>query len=499
MELSRGKRRGLKSLLFIFTFQVKATDSDPGEFGRVSYSFVNDVGREKFSIDANGQIRTSEKLDREDPSNQDVVLTVSAQDAGGYVSYATVQLSLLDDNDNAPHFYATEYRASVKSSVAEGFLVTQVQAYDPDDGTNARITYSIYSDSHVPVTDLLEIDPDSGWIVTKGTFGHLINSVLYFFVKAEDGGHPARHSLVSVYVHVISPVASNPSFLQHHYKFSIPEDTPVGTAIGIVRLKTPREYASISAVFSLVNGAMEKYNQDGVFVVEKDSGLIKLNKPLDHELIKEYHFKATATVQQTKLDSVASVDVEVKVLDLNDNKPEFVTETYEATVMEGLPLATKILQVQALDSDSGVNGQVRYSLGDLIQSESDSETLPNTFSIDSKSGWISTLKDLDHERSSSYVFTVVASDFGETVSFSGTTTLTVVVTDVNDNPPRFLEERYFGSVQESSAPGEVVAALNTRDDDSSAVNRQVSYHITGEQQPCFCLCTGSRIAFNPLT
>lgn len=462
-------------------------------FGRVSYSFVNDDGRDKFSIDANGQIITAEKLDREDPGNKDLVLMVSARDAGGYVSYATVRVSLLDDNDDAPHFCATEYRASVKSNVAEGFLVTQVQADDPDDGPNARITYSIYSDSHIPVTDILEIDPDNGWIVTKGTFGHLINSVLYFFVKAEDGGHPARHSLVSVYVHVISPGAFNPSFLQHHYEFSVPEDTPVGTAVGMVRLKTPHGYASFSAVFSLINGAMEKYNQGGVFVVEKDTGLIKLNKPLDHELIKQYYFKATATIQQTKLDSVTSVDVEIKVLDLNDNKPEFLTKTYEATVMEGVPLSTKILQVQAQDSDSGINAQVRYSLGGLIQSGSDTETLLNSFSIDSKSGWISTLKDLDHEMSSSYVFTVVASDYGEIVSFSVTTTVTVVVADVNDNPPRFLEQHYFGSVQESSPPGEVVAALNTRDDDSSAANRQVTYHITGEHQLCFSLCTGTII------
>lgn len=462
-------------------------------FGRVSYSFVNDDGRDKFSIDANGQIITAEKLDREDPGNKDLVLMVSARDAGGYVSYATVRVSLLDDNDDAPHFCATEYRASVKSNVAEGFLVTQVQADDPDDGPNARITYSIYSDSHIPVTDILEIDPDNGWIVTKGTFGHLINSVLYFFVKAEDGGHPARHSLVSVYIHVISPGAFHPSFLQHHYEFSVPEDTPVGTAVGMVRLKTPHGYASFSAVFSLINGAMEKYNQGKVFVVEKDTGLIKLNKPLDHELIKQYYFKATATIQQTKLDSVTSVDVEIKVLDLNDNKPEFLTKTYEATVMEGVPLSTKILQVQAQDSDSGINAQVRYSLGDLIQSGSDTETLLNSFSIDSKSGWISTLKDLDHEMRSSYVFTVVASDYGEIVSFSVTTTVTVVVADVNDNPPRFLEQHYFGSVQESSPPGEVVAALNTKDDDSSAANRQVTYHITGEHQLCFSFCTGTII------
>lgn len=473
---------------FFYSFQVKATDADPGVFGHITYSFVNDVGKDQFSIDASGQIITVEKLDREDPANKDIVLTVAAQDSGGRVSYSTVQVTLLDDNDNVPHFRATEYRASVKSDVAKGFLVTQIQAYDPDDGTNAKVTYSLYSEAHVPVVDILEIDPDNGWMVTKGSFSHLRNSVLSFFVKAVDGGNPVRHSLVSVYIHVLSPDAVIPSFSQHQYLFSMLEDTPIGSAIGAVRLNTPPGYASLSATFALVNGETGENNQDGVFLVEKDTGVIKLDKPLDHEVIKGYHFKVTGTVQQAKLDSVTSVDVEVKVLDLNDNKPAFEANSYEATVMEGMSVGTRIIQVQALDPDAGANGQVTYSLGALIQSEEDLDTLIGTFSIDSNTGWISTHKDLDHESNPSYTFTVVASDLGETLSLSSTTTVTVSVSDINDNPPRFLEQHYFGSVQESDPPGEVVAVLNTRDDDSSAVNRQVSYHITGECSVFGCYC-----------
>ncbi|XP_076590813.1 protocadherin Fat 3-like isoform X11 [Chaetodon auriga] len=461
------------------TTLVKATDADPGVFGHIMYSFVNDMGKDQFSIDASGQITIVEKLDREDPANKDIVLTVAAQDSGGSVSYCTVQVTLMDDNDNVPRFLATEYRTSVKSDVAKGFLVMQIQAYDPDDGTNAKVTYSIYSEAHVPVADILEIDPDNGWMVTKGSFSHLRNSVLSFFVKAVDGGSPVRHSLVSVYIHVLSPDAFIPSFGQHQYLFSMPEDTAIGTAIGAVRLNTPPGYASLSATFALVNGETGENNQDGVFVVEKDTGFIKLDKPLDHEMIKGYHFKVTATVQQAKLDSVTSVDVEIKVLDLNDNKPAFEANLYEATVMEGMSVGTRIIQVQAQDPDSGGNGQVTYSLGALIQSEGDADTLIGTFSIDSNTGWISTQKDLDHETNPSYTFTVVASDLGETLSLSSTTTVTVAVSDINDNPPKFLEQHYFGSVQESDPPGEVVAVLNTRDDDSSAVNRQVSYHITG--------------------
>ncbi|XP_017287650.1 protocadherin Fat 3a isoform X2 [Kryptolebias marmoratus] len=459
--------------------QVKATDADPGMFGHITYSFVNDVGNDQFGIDAIGQISTTEKLDREDPSNKDIVLTVAAQDSGGRVSYCTIQLILLDDNDNAPRFSATEYRASLKYDVIQGFLITQIQARDPDYGTNAKVMFSLYSEAHVPVADILEIDPDSGWMVTKGSFSHLRNSVLSFFVKAVDGGNPVRHSLVPVYIHVLSPDAFVPFFSQHYYIFNIPENTPIGSVIGTVHLNIPPEYTLISVTFAIVNGETGENNQDGVFIVEKDTGAIKLDKPLDHEVIKGFYFKIIATAQQTKLDSVTSVDVEVKVLDLNDNKPAFEANSYVTTVMEGMTVGTKIIQVKAQDPDSGANGQVTYSLGTSIQPEERSDTLVHTFSIDSNTGWIFTRKELDHETNPTYTFTVVASDLGETLSLSSTTTVTVAVSDINDNPPRFMESHYFSSVQESSPPGEVVAMLNTRDDDSSAVNRHVSYLITG--------------------
>uniref|UniRef100_A0A8K9WW54 FAT atypical cadherin 3a n=1 Tax=Oncorhynchus mykiss TaxID=8022 RepID=A0A8K9WW54_ONCMY len=459
--------------------QVRATDADPGVFGQITYSFINDVGKDQFSVDANGQITTLEKLDREDPANKNIFLMVAAQDGGGRASYCTVRVSLVDDNDNVPRFRAVEYRASVKSDVGKGFLVTQIQAYDPDDGANSKVTYSLYSEAHVPVVDILEIDPDNGWMVTKGSFSHLRNSVLSFFVKAVDGGIPVKHSLVSVYIHVLAPDALISSFTQPQFSFTVPEDTPIGAALGSVRLITPPGYASLPVTFALVNGETGENNLEGVLVVDRDTGVIKLDKPLDHEVITSFHFKVTATVQQAKLDSVTSVDVEVKVLDVNDNKPAFESNSYEATVMEGMPIGTIIIQVQALDPDSGANGQVTYNLGTLAQSEGEPDQSTETFTIDSNTGWISTLKELDHEMCPSYTFLVVASDLGEALTLSSTSTLTLAVSDINDNPPSFLDERYLGSVRESDPPGEVVAVLNTRDDDSSAVNRQVSYHITG--------------------
>ncbi|XP_053502499.1 protocadherin Fat 3a [Ictalurus furcatus] len=459
---------------------IRAQDADPGPFGEVHYVLLSDVARYLFSIDSNGQITTLERLDREEQN--EFVLSIAAVDTGGRTAYCHVRIAVLDENDNAPLFDASEYRASVRAEVEPGSLVTQVQAWDADQGLNGEINYSLYSEASIQVTELLDIDPDSGWVVTKGNFSPLRGSVLSFFVKASDSGVPVRHSLISVYIHVLSNDAHLPVFSQPHFSFTIPEDTPIGHTLGAVHLQSHRGQTSLPVSFSTVIGQTVESNNDGVFVVEKESGMIKLEKPLDREQTPEFHFKVTATLQQGLVDSVAVVDVEVKILDVNDNKPAFESNSYEASIVEGLPAGTRILQVLAVDPDWSANGQVTYSLAPPGLLGSGSEDLKDSgsyFTIDSTSGWISTLKGLDHELNPIHSLTVWAFDLGDPASLSSSTTVAIAVGDSNDNMPEFLQPHYYGSVRESDAPGEVVAVLNTRDDDSSPSNRQVTYHITG--------------------
>ncbi|KFV09109.1 Protocadherin Fat 3, partial [Pterocles gutturalis] len=449
---------------------VKATDGDSGLYGQISYSIINDFAKDRFLIDSNGQVLTTERLDRENPLESDIGIFLRALDGGGRTTFCTVRVIVVDENDNAPQFMTVEYRASVKADVGKGYLVTQVQAVDPDDGANSRITYSLYSEASVSVADLLEIDPDNGWMVTKGSFNQLKNTVLSFFVKAVDGGIPVKHSLIPVYIHVLPPETILPSFSQPQYSFTIAEDTLIGSTIDILHV-LPNQ----GAVYSTVNGDLTENNKEGVFIIEQDTGLMKLDKRLDHETNPAFHFKVAATIQLDRVDIVLTVDVEVKVLDVNDNKPMFETASYDAIIMEGMPIGTKLMQVKAVDADSSANGQVTYTLA----VESELEKIKEAFTIDSNSGWISTLKDLDHEKDPVFTFAVVASDLGEALSLSSTTLVSVTVTDINDNAPIFEHEVYRGSVKESDPPGEVVAVLSTWDEDTSDVNRQVSYHITG--------------------
>uniref|UniRef100_A0A671R6T4 Protocadherin Fat 3-like n=1 Tax=Sinocyclocheilus anshuiensis TaxID=1608454 RepID=A0A671R6T4_9TELE len=459
--------------------QVRATDEDSGIFGQIMYSFINDLGKTQFYIGANGLITTAQKLDRENPVNRDIVLTVMALDGGGRASFCTVRVILADENDNAPRFRAMEYRVSIKANVPMGSLVTQIRAQDPDSGDNGRVSYSLYSEARLPLVDVLEIEPDSGWMVTKGSMAHLRGTVLSFFVKATDGGVPAKHSLVSAFIHVLPPDANVPSFTQPQYSYTVPEDIPVGTVLGSVYLSPGQ-----TAFFSVANGETGESNQGGTFLVERETGLLRLVNPLDYELINIYRFKVAATMRQSLVESMSVVDVEVKVLDVNDNKPLFETSSYVAMVMEGMPRGTRVIQVRALDPDWGSNGQVNYSLGPTLNQEQDKASGSKSaagamFVIDSKTGWITTLGDLDHEMCPSYTFNVVASDLGEGVSLSSTAVVTVAIADVNDNPPTFEREYYRGAVRESDPLGEVVSVLSTHDGDSSDQNRLVSFHITG--------------------
>uniref|UniRef100_A0A672KD99 Protocadherin Fat 3-like n=1 Tax=Sinocyclocheilus grahami TaxID=75366 RepID=A0A672KD99_SINGR len=460
---------------------IRAQDADPGPFGDVRYVLLSDSAQDLFGIDGNGQIKTLERLDREERS--EMVLSIAAVDAGGRSGYCSVRVTILDENDNAPQFGASEYHASVRSEVEPGTLVTQVQAWDLDQGANGQVSYSLYSEASMQVTELLDIDPDSGWVVTKGNFSPLRGTVLSFFVKASDGGVPVRHSLVSVYIHVLSANAHIPSFSQPQFSFTVPEDMPIGSLLGAVHLHTSTSHSSLPVSFSAVIGQTPESNSDGVFVVDKETGMIKLDKALDREWTPAYHFKVMAMLQQGRLDAVSAVDVEVKVQDVNDNKPAFESDNYEASVTEGLSPGTRILQVLALDPDWAANGQVTYSLAPPgLLGGSGGENIEEHgayFTIDSSSGWISTLKGLDHEQSPAHSLTVWAFDLGDPASQSSSTTITIAVSDSNDNIPQFLQPRYYGSVRESDAPGEVVAVLNTRDNDSSPGNRQVTYHITG--------------------
>lgn len=92
-------------------------------------------------------------------------------------------------------------------------------------------------------------------------------------------------------------------------------------------------------------------------------------------------------IQASQLDNPLKTGVarvEVEILDLNDNLPEFEVDLYNISIVENLPNGFSVLQVIASDQDQGDNGEFSYQLEDRTKA----------FTMDSRTGWITVIYSL---------------------------------------------------------------------------------------------------------
>lgn len=465
--------------------EAKATDDDEGIYGQITYLIVNDFAKDKFSINGDGEILTLESLDRENTVEKVIPISLIAKDGGGKVAFSVVNVILTDVNDNAPQFRAADYKATIASDVPRGTSVVRIAASDMDEGSNADIEYSIEADAE-NVEENFEIHSASGVVTTKESLIGLENELYAFFVRAKDTGNPPKHSVVQVYIRIVAPETPVPKFAESHYRYTIPEDLPIGAEIDVIHAESEQP-----VVYSLAKGNTAESNEDEVFVVDRDSGALKLQKSLDHETTKWYQLTLLSQTNHENYEIVTSVSVNIQVKDMNDNEPVFESDPYEAVIVENLPSGTQVIQVKATDQDSGTNGHVVYSLDPKLNSREISEL----FAVNGESGWVTTLKELDREKTHRYTIAVVATDQGDRVQHTNGTRVEVTVADVNDSPPRFTAEVYKGTVSEDDPPPSgVIAILSTTDDDSEDINKHVNYFITGG---CLLFCVTHQRRFPP--
>ena len=176
------------------------------------------------------------------------------------------------------------------------------------------------------------------------------------------------------------------------------------------------------------------------FSADQNSGAILLNARLDFETILQHVFTVEASDNGSP-PAFAEAQVSISVLDANDIPPRFLESSYSCTIEEGQPPGAECIQVQAVDDD-GTQNAVVYQL-----------TNPQAaFSIDGLSGWIETSDVLDRERRSSYRLQATALDTGLPPRFTDVT-VTVTVTDINDNNPVFKQSTFLPVVSEAVEPG----------------------------------------------
>ncbi|XP_027527527.1 protocadherin gamma-A12-like, partial [Neopelma chrysocephalum] len=161
--------------------------------------------------------------------------------------------------------------------------------------------------------------------------------------------------------------------------------------------------------------------------------------------------------------------IRVTVLDANDNAPVFSQAEYTVRVAEDVPVGSVLVTVTATDPDEGLNGNVKYSFQTVSLQAS------QIFQLDSETGRITLLQNLDFEEGTSYELEVQAGDGGDLFD---TAKIAITVTDINDNVPEISVRSALTEISEDTPSGTVVALLQVQDRDSGA-NGEVRCSLDG--------------------
>ncbi|XP_019391450.1 PREDICTED: cadherin-8 isoform X2 [Crocodylus porosus] len=208
-----------------------------------------------------------------------------------------------------------------------------------------------------------------------------------------------------------------------------------------------------------------------IFVINDKTGDIHAMKRLDREEKAEYTLTAQAVDRDTNKPLEPPSEFIIKVQDINDNAPEFVDGPYHATVPEMSVVGTFVTKVTATDADDPVYGNSAKLVYSILEGQP-------YFSIEPHTAIIKTaLPNMDREAKEEYFVVIQAKDMGGHMGgLSGTTTVTITLTDVNDNPPKFAQSLYHFSVMEDVALGEPVGRVKANDLDIGE-NAKSSYDI----------------------
>ncbi|XP_053477178.1 protocadherin-15a [Ictalurus furcatus] len=379
-------------------------------------------------------------VDREMQTNY--TFTMVASDGVQQSVPVTVNILVIDANDNTPTFSQVSYNIEVFTNMQAGETVIQLTAQDSDEGLNGLVTYTILAgdQGHFVISNR------TGRITIAPGVNLSMGRSYALTVRAADNAPEAerRSSITTVYIEVLPPNnQSPPRFPLTIYNLEISEAMRIG-AILINLQAIDRELDPIT--YRILSGDPQQ-----MFNLSQTIGLLILAKALDRETIDQYRLIVTASDGHPGGTSTATVSV--VVTDVNDNDPTFdLTLPRNLTVQEERANLS-VGQVRASDPDAGLNGLVRYRL----------LTHTSLFSINAN-GSIFTVVPLDRETQSQYEVVVEASD-GAVDPRRTTLTLLVRVSDINDNSPVFSQPFYVVNVPENTPAGTVILRLNATDED----------------------------------
>ncbi|EDL76341.1 rCG49455 [Rattus norvegicus] len=419
-----------------------------------------------------GDLLLVERLDREElcGSTEPCVLHFQIL-LHNPLQFITNELEVIDVNDHAPEFFENAMQLKVLESSPPGTVIPLGNAVDLDVGRNGLQNYTVSPKSHFHVHTRHRRDgrkyPE---LVLHRALDREEQPELSLTLTALDGGSPPRSGTTQVHILVLDINDNAPEFTQSLYEVQILEKSPVGSVITTVSASDldTGNFGAISYVFFHASEEILK-----TFQLNSSTGNIQLLKSLDYETINTYEVDIEAKDGGGLSGKCVVI---VQVVDVNDNPPELTLSSVNSLIPEN-SAETVVAVFSVSDLDSGDNGRVTCSIQDDLPFIL-KPSVENFYTIASEGA-------LDRESRAEYNITITVSDLG-TPRLTTQNTITVQVSDINDNAPDFTQKSYTMFVRENNSPALHIGTISATDSDSGS-NAHITYSLLPPDDPQLAL------------
>lgn len=418
------------------------------------------------------------ELDREVEDSYAIEVTASDGGVPAKSGSMTVNIKVLDFNDNSPTFEHSSLKVELNEDSPVGHKVIRVHAFDPDDGINGEIMYTFDEGISLETARVFHVDPYSGDVTLKALVDFEKRRSYELKIIASDLGENSVPSTCKVVIEVVD-VNDNPP------EITIKPMTSSSDGVAYIT-----EAAAAESFVALISTSDRDSGSNGYvrvsllghehFTLQQaygDTFMIVTTDTLDREKIQEYNLTVVAEdLGNPPFKTVRQYTI--SVTDENDNPPLFSKSLYEVSVVENNIPGSYVTTVVARDPDAGKNAKVSYK---LLDSEVPGGSPVSTYvSVDSLSGSLYTLRSFDYETLEQIELVIQAEDRG-TPSLSSTSTIRIRVVDQNDNYPYFTFPVLLNDSADIPLPynapsGYLALRVSAQDEDEGA-NGELSYHI----------------------